>query len=78
MAWRQVEGDKSMSIVAGYTPSSDASTSASSPTFNEIRKMAHTALKVLYFNYDQIGLLTKRLLVFLCDYGSGMKLTNQH
>ena len=27
--------------------------------------------KILYFNYDQIGLLGKRLMVFLCDYGSG-------
>ena len=69
-AWKQVQGGCSSVVSAGFTPSN--SSTPSLQTFDDIRKIAHDASKILYFNYDQIGLLMKRLLIFLCDFGSGM------
>ena len=42
-----------------------------SATFDQIRSMPNNAFKVLYMNMEQIGMLAKRLVVFLSDYGTG-------
>ena len=73
MAWKQIQGNIFHSISSGYTASDLASNSApeSLPSFSDVRHMPHTASKILYFNPEQIGLLSKRILMFLSDYGSG-------
>ena len=64
-----VDSDYRSDKEEGYTPSKPSTSDA--PTFDEIRKLPHDFSKSLYFNPDQLGLLKKRLVVFLSDYGSG-------
>ena len=40
-------------------------------SFEQIREMPSTAMKILYMGYDQLGILGKRLVVFLSDFGTG-------
>lgn len=47
------------------------SSTSETPKFEEIRKMPNNAMKTLYMNFDQLGLLTKRLVVFMSDFGTG-------
>ena len=42
-----------------------------SATFEEIRSMPSNAFKTLYMNMNQIGILAKRIVVFLSDFGTG-------
>ena len=78
IAWKQIQGDCTNNISSGYT-STDSTFNSSLdtlPSFSDIRRIPHNASKILYFNPEQIGLLTKRILLFLCDYGSGKQFFN--
>ena len=74
-AFQQVQGDANSPISAGFTPLKTKSFfQTSHPSFELIKQMPNTAVKVLYLNKDELGLLTKycpKLLVFLNDFGSG-------
>ena len=60
------EGEK---ITSGHTKSKTLT--AETLSFQQIRSENHNAFKTLYLNPSQVGLFSKRLVVFLSDYGTG-------
>ena len=75
--WTQIQGSNPRHMSAGHTTAtSTARAQNSSPNFHvkDILNRSHDAYKVLFFNKDQISLLsTDKLLhaLFICDFGAG-------
>ena len=71
-AWKEVQGDNRNNIVAGITPPQDSN--ISSFRFQDIIKRPMDESKLLYFNPEQMFLLSTKGLnrvVLFADYGCG-------
>ena len=76
--WAQVQGNKQqLHMAAGHTQATlGVYTKAVSDDLDveEVLKAAHSAYKILFFNKDQMALLTTGnfpSLIFMCDFGAG-------
>ena len=77
-SWRQIQGEEyhSISFAAGWT-SCDWEMNPDELTFRNILNQPHNLNKLLFFNPDQLKLITNeiRFLIFRNDFGSGTRVT---
>ena len=75
--WTQVEGNTSYHMSAGLTNVEQAirdKAASEGLEFEDAMKAAHHAYKVLFFNKDQMAILTTDSVphaIFMCDFGAG-------
>ena len=76
--WTQIQGENPHHMAAGHTkPSNELIKKADAFAVQDILGCAHNAYKTLYFNRDQMALLTTDsfpFALFLCDFGAGNKM----
>ena len=77
-AWAQVQGNQQqLHMGAGHTqvtPGVYTKAVSDDLDIEEVLKAAHSAYKILFFNKDQMALLTTDnfpFLIFMCDFGAG-------
>ena len=76
-SWAQVQGNTSYHISAGHTNTEQATRdkfASEGLDVDETIKAAHHAYKVLFFNKDQMAILTADSAphaIFMCDFGAG-------
>ena len=78
--WSQIDGHKQHHMAAGHTKAKqEAHDNAVSicPNVGELLQEVHHAYKILFFNKDQIALLTTDkfpFAIFMCDFGAGSEI----
>ena len=75
--WTQIQGDNPRHMAAGHTtadPVATAQCSLAKVDIKDVLNRSHDAYKVLFFNKDQMSLLTTDLIphvIFMSDFGAG-------
>ena len=79
--WNQIQGNNSHHMAAGFTKAEDKTKDKSLSDGVEVEnvlKAPHNAYKILFFNKEQMDLLTTNLfpyVLFMCDFGTGTFIT---